>query len=94
MTKNNPVTIERRLKCDGIDVHGIRYQSSVLQRLRAEFGTTSVRVIPESDDVRYVRVWHSSRSIWIKVPLAEFERLATQGEIDELAFGLYSREHE
>lgn len=92
MTKINNVTIERHLKRDGIVVHGIRYQSPTLQRLHAQFGTVSVRVIPDPEDVRYVRVWHPSRSIWIKVPLAEFERLATQGEIDELAFGLYPRE--
>ncbi|MFC7699453.1 Mu transposase C-terminal domain-containing protein [Bradyrhizobium sp. GCM10028915] len=85
------MTIERRLRCDGIEVHGIRYQSPILQRLREQFGSASVRVQPDPEDVRYVSVWHPSRSVWIKVPLAEFERLATQGEIDELAFGLYRR---
>lgn len=92
MTKTKHVTIERRLAHDGIEVHGIRYQSPVLQQLREQFGMASVRVQPDPEDVRHVRIWHPACSAWIEVPLAEFERLATQGEIDDLAFGLYSRE--
>ncbi|WP_426434098.1 Mu transposase C-terminal domain-containing protein [Bradyrhizobium genosp. P] len=92
MTKTKHVTIERRLFRNGVVVHGIRYQSPVLQQLREQFGTASVRVQqPDPEDVRQVLVWHPGRSAWIKVPLAEFERLATQAEIDELAFDLYTR---
>ena len=92
MNKTKDVTIERRIHVNGIDVHGVRYQSPALQRQKDQFGTASVRVIPNPLDLRYIRVWHPHRAVWIKVPLAEFERLATQGEIDALAFGLYSRE--
>jgi hypothetical protein len=91
MTEAKRATIERRLERDGIEVHGIRYQSPVLQQLRERFGTASVWVQPDREEVRYVGIWYPSRSTWVKVPLAEFERLATQGEIDDLAFGLYSR---
>ena len=92
MTNTKHVTMERRLARNGIKVHGILYHSPDLQRLRQQFGTASVQVIADPEDARYVSVWHPSRSAWIKVPLAEFDRLATQGEIDALAFGLYSRE--
>ena len=91
MTENKHVKIERWLLRSGVVVHGIRYQSPTLQQLREQFGTTSVQVRPIPEDARQVLVWHPARSAWIKVPLAEFDRLATQGEIDELAFDLYSR---
>lgn len=92
MTKTRHLTIERLLQRDGIKVHGIRYQSRDLQQLREQFGASLVQVIPAAEDARYVHVWHPFRAVWINVPLAEFERLATQGEIEALAFGLYSRD--
>jgi hypothetical protein len=44
MTKTKHVRIERRSRGDDIEVHGIRYQSPLLQRLREQFGTASLRV--------------------------------------------------
>jgi Mu transposase, C-terminal len=92
MNRTKHVTIERQIHVNGIDVHGVRYQSPALQRLKDEFGTASVRVIPNPLDLRYIRVWHPYSAVWIDVPLAKLERLATQDEIDDIARSFHSRE--
>lgn len=91
MIKTKHLLIKRRSGRDGIKVHDIRYKSPLLQRLREQFDMASVRIHPDSEDIRYVHVWHLFRCAWIKVAFVKSERLATEGKNDELAFILYPR---
>ncbi|MGY4169890.1 Mu transposase C-terminal domain-containing protein [Bradyrhizobium sp. USDA 4529] len=75
MNTPKQVILERKLSPQGLEVHGILYQSSVLRQLRSQIGTMSVQVkIIDPLDCSRIQVWHPVKSIWIEVAIPASKR--------------------
>lgn len=61
------LTLMRVLRADGLEVHGLHYQSADLQKLRKLAVDRSVKVRIDPRDIRHVFVWGGSR--WIPAQL-------------------------
>jgi len=72
MKKEKHVDLERMMTPGGIVVHGLRYESSALQRLHRLIGTKSVKVkVIDPGDVSSILVWDSHDRVWFEVPIAQ-----------------------
>jgi hypothetical protein len=75
MNTPKQVSLERKLSSQGLEVHGILYQSSMLRQLHSQIGTMSVQVkIIDPLDQSRIQVWHPVESIWIEVSIPAGER--------------------
>jgi hypothetical protein len=91
MTKNKRVKFERKLSSKGIEVAGLCYQSSALQRLQRELKADTIQVKLDPLEVRNSYVWHPIRALWFEVPIAKSCRLAMARKIEEISRDLYTR---